>query len=64
MTSAVYLGSGGILHRALIFMLKLGWKSRFRLPVLIVVAFVALDISMQLEIALEHENGTEHTAHL
>ncbi|KAL2716696.1 calsequestrin-1 [Vespula squamosa] len=63
MTSAVYLGSGGILHRALIFMLKLGWKSRFRLPVLIVVAFVALDISMQLEIALEHENGTEHHAH-
>lgn len=64
MTSAVYLGSGGILHRTLIFMLKLGWKSRFRLPVLIVVAFVALDISMQLEIALEHENGAEHTAHL
>lgn len=64
MTSAVYLGNGGILHRALIFMLKLGWKSRFRLPVLIIVAFIALDISMQLEIALEHENGTDHHAHL
>lgn len=61
--TGTYLGSGGIFHRALIFMLKLGWKSRFRLPVLIVVAFVALDINMQLEITLEHENGTEHRAH-
>lgn len=64
MSSGIYLGSGGILHRALIFMLKLGWKSRFRLPVLIVVAFVVLDISMQFEITLEHENSPENHAHL
>nr|KAF7432321.1 hypothetical protein H0235_005245 [Vespula pensylvanica] len=64
MTSTVWLSTGGTFHRTLMFMLKLGWKSRYRLPVLIIVAFVALDISMQLEIALEHENGTEHHAHL
>lgn len=53
MAAEIFLGSGGMLHRALLFMLKLGWRSRFRLPVLIVVAFVAMDIRMQLEIDVE-----------
>ncbi|KAH0560523.1 hypothetical protein KQX54_005507 [Cotesia glomerata] len=40
----------GAFHRALIFMFKLAWKSRFRLPVLMIAAFVVMDIRMQLEI--------------
>lgn len=50
MAAEIFLGNGGRLHRALIFMLNLGWKSRLRLPVLIVAAFVAMDIRMQIEI--------------
>ena len=49
-SAEVFLGCGGLLHRALIFMLKLGWRSRFRLPVLIVIGLLAMDVRMQLEI--------------
>lgn len=50
MTTVAVLQPGGLFHRALIFMFKLAWKSRFRLPVLMVAAFVIMDIRMQLEI--------------
>lgn len=52
MSSEVFFGSGGILHKALMFMMKLGWKSRFRLPVLIVVAFLAFDERVEVEIQI------------
>lgn len=59
MTIVTFFPLGGAFHRALIFMLKLGWKSRFRLPVLMVAAFVVLDIRMQLEID-DIRNGDNH----
>lgn len=60
MTVDVFFGSGGTFHRALMFMLKLGWKSRFRLPVLIVVVFVAMDIRMHLEFDMEIGDAGHH----
>ncbi|CAK9829348.1 hypothetical protein ANTRET_LOCUS6704 [Anthophora retusa] len=53
MGTEAFLGSGGTFHRALIFMLKLGWQSRFRLPMLLIFAFVTLDYGLQVEIELE-----------
>ena len=53
MGEEIFLGSGGILHRALLFMLQLGWKSRFRLPIIIIVTFIVMDIRMHLEIDVE-----------
>lgn len=38
---------------ALIFLLKLAWDSRVRLPLLITVGFMILDIRMQLDINVE-----------
>lgn len=32
------------------FLLKLAWQSRYRLPLILTVGFMALDIRMQLEI--------------
>ena len=49
----VFFGSGGMLHRALLFMLKLGWKSRFRLPMIIIVTFIVMDIRMHFELDVE-----------
>ena len=60
MSAGVLVGSGGMFHRALMFMLKLGWKSRFRLPVLIAVVFVAMDIRMQLEVDLDMGNNDDN----
>lgn len=53
MATVSFLPAGGVFHRALIFMLKLGWKSRFRLPVLMMAAFVVMDIRMQLDIEID-----------
>jgi hypothetical protein len=53
MAELFFLGCGGILHRALIFMIKFGWRSRYRLPILIVVGIVAVDVRMQLDIDLD-----------
>ncbi|KOC60615.1 hypothetical protein WH47_07976 [Habropoda laboriosa] len=58
MATEVFLGSGGTFHRALIFMLKLGWHSRFRLPMLLIIAFVAIDYRIQVE--TEFENPGPH----
>lgn len=44
------LGLGGAFQKGLVFLLKLAWNSRFRLPVLITVGFMVLDVRMQLEI--------------
>lgn len=38
---------------ALIFLLKLAWESRLKLPLLITIGFMVLDIRMQLEITVE-----------
>lgn len=62
MPPEIFLGSGGTLHRSLMFMLKLGWQSRFRLPVLLVIVFVAMDYRLQLEI--EFGNSAEQHNHL
>ena len=62
MASEVFLGSGGTFHRALMFMLKLGWQSRFRLPMLLIIVFVAIDYRLQLEI--EFEVNPEQHNHL
>ncbi|KAM0734427.1 hypothetical protein ACS0PU_011898 [Formica fusca] len=59
MTSEIFLGNGGTLHRSLMFILKLGWQSRFRLPVLLVIVFVAMDYRLQLEIEFG-DNADQH----
>lgn len=38
---------------ALIFLLKLAWDCRLRLPLLITIGFMILDIRMQLDINVE-----------
>ncbi|EZA51503.1 hypothetical protein X777_09847, partial [Ooceraea biroi] len=62
MPSEIFLGNGGTLHRSLMFILKLGWQSRFRLPVLLVIVFVAMDYRLQLEI--EFGNDVDQHNHL
>ncbi|KAJ8896693.1 hypothetical protein PR048_002038 [Dryococelus australis] len=47
------LGLDGPFQQCLSFLLKLAWSSRFRLPVLITVGFMILDIRMQLEINVD-----------
>lgn len=37
----------------LIFLLNLAWESRYKLPLLIAIGFMVLDIRMQLEITVE-----------
>lgn len=59
MAAVFLLPPGGVFHRTLMFMLKLGWKSRFRLPVLIVAAFIVMDIKMQLEIDVNTRNDDD-----
>jgi hypothetical protein len=54
------LGLGGAFQKGLVFLLNLAWKSRFRLPVLITVGFMVLDVRMQLEIHLDLEVAHVH----
>lgn len=54
------LGLGGAFQKGLVFLLNLAWKSRFRLPVLITVGFMVLDVRMQLEINLDLEVAHVH----
>lgn len=54
------LGLGGAFQKGLVFLLKLAWNSRFRLPVLITVGFMVLDVRMQLEINLDLEVAHVH----
>jgi hypothetical protein len=49
------LGLGGAFQKGLVFLLNLAWNSRFRLPVLITVGFMVLDVRMQLEINVDIE---------
>ncbi|KAK6624220.1 hypothetical protein RUM44_011079 [Polyplax serrata] len=44
------------LHKALIFFLRLAWKSRIRLPYLIMIGFMVLDVRVTLEIIVDVEN--------
>lgn len=41
------------MDNALLFLLKLAWESRFKLPLLITIGFMMLDIRMQLEVTVE-----------
>ncbi|XP_044740411.1 uncharacterized protein LOC123301641 [Chrysoperla carnea] len=41
---------GIALHDGLLFLLKLAWESRFRLPILLTVLFMALDLRVQVDI--------------
>jgi hypothetical protein len=49
------LGLGGAFQKGLVFLLNLAWNSRYRLPVLITVGFMVLDVRMQLEINVDIE---------
>lgn len=41
------------MDNALLFLLKLAWDSRFKLPLLITIGFMMLDIRIQLEVTVE-----------
>lgn len=41
------------MEEPLLFLIKLAWACRYRLPILITVGFMALDIRMQLEIHVQ-----------
>lgn len=43
----------GPLKKGFFFLIRLAWESRIRIPYLIAVAFMALDIRMQLEITVD-----------
>lgn len=47
--SKVFFGNGSIFHRALIFMMKLAWQSRFRLPMFLTIYFAAMNYRLQRE---------------
>lgn len=48
-----YAGLRGPFRTGLIFLFHLAWKSRVRLPVLIAIGFMVLDIRMQFEINID-----------
>ncbi|XP_046389476.1 phosphopantothenoylcysteine decarboxylase subunit VHS3 isoform X1 [Ischnura elegans] len=41
---------GGPIRSGFLFLLHLAWESRFRLPILLIVGLMVLDVRMQLEI--------------
>lgn len=41
------------MDKTLLFLIKLAWESRLKLPLLITIGFMILDIRMQLEITIE-----------
>ncbi|OAD57210.1 hypothetical protein WN48_02276 [Eufriesea mexicana] len=47
--SEAFLGNGGIFHRGLIFMIKLSWQSRYRIPILVLILISALGLRLQVE---------------
>ncbi|GLG98673.1 Uncharacterized protein GBIM_05281 [Gryllus bimaculatus] len=40
-------------HKGLVFLFRLAWDCRFRLPLLITIGFMVLDVRMQLEINVD-----------
>lgn len=48
-----YAGLRGPFRTGLLFLFHLAWKSRVRLPVLIAIGFMVLDIRMQFEINID-----------
>ncbi|XP_071444366.1 uncharacterized protein [Hetaerina americana] len=46
---------GGPIRSGFLFLLHLAWESRFRLPILLVVGLMVLDVRMQLEIDFDAE---------
>lgn len=38
---------------ALLFLLKLAWDCRFKLPLIITIGFMVLDLRMQLDVTIE-----------
>lgn len=53
LTSKAYCAPRGPVKSLLLFLFHLAWKSRIRLPVLIAVGFMVLDLRMQLEINID-----------
>lgn len=49
---------GSTFQKALIFLLRLAWKSRVRLPYLIVIAFMVFDIRLSVEVEFNVERQT------
>lgn len=62
MASETFFGTGGILHGAIMFMLRFTWQSRYRLPMLIIIILIAIDYRLQL--ALEFDINPELYNHL
>lgn len=48
---------------ALLFLIKLAWESRYRIPMIITLGFMALDIRMQLEINVNVRSVRRQSAH-
>uniref|UniRef100_A0A1B6EKC8 Uncharacterized protein n=1 Tax=Cuerna arida TaxID=1464854 RepID=A0A1B6EKC8_9HEMI len=53
LVASKYGGFRGPFKTGLMFLFHLAWKSRVRLPVLIAIGFMVLDIRMQLEINID-----------
>lgn len=49
--------------RPLMFLLKLAWDCRYRLPLLITVGFMILDVRMQLDINVQTRRVHRHHHH-
>lgn len=47
------------LTRSLVFFFNLAWESRLRLPLIITISFMVLDVRMQLEINVNVANHEE-----
>lgn len=60
MASKLFLATGSTFHRALILMLKLGWQSRFRLPMLLVMLFITTDSRFHLEAEFDSTDQHNH----
>ncbi|KAK9717269.1 hypothetical protein QE152_g24247 [Popillia japonica] len=41
------------LSQPLIFLLKLAWESRYRIPLIITISLMALDVRMQLDVNIQ-----------
>lgn len=53
--SPVNMLTGSTFHKGLLFLFQLAWDCRFRLPLLITIGFMVLDVRMQLEINVDVE---------
>ncbi|XP_054283748.1 uncharacterized protein LOC129001792 [Macrosteles quadrilineatus] len=54
-----YVTQRGALKSCMLFLFHLAWKSRIKLPILIAIGFMVLDIRMQLEINFNMGRGRD-----